>query len=296
MQHQDIELLPHCEGYIHLAPPDGGVEGHFLIHNRSRQASTDIGVMPRRALHPLHHQLARAAPEGRIANLAVRVLFDTPKHNIRIRYQAWSDRYEHGPSCLGNGADARRLDTGCGNWSSTPCRGPHWCPAAASGELRCALDVRLMVTVEEAADPLAMWMVQSHSENSYRSMMGSLVYLHALYGGLRHLPLELAIYQVATRASGFEPFDCMQLRLRTGVAVSDLAVVAPASDAYIERMGAAALAAWKVNGAQRTTEGIKISAPMVRGGGCGADPAGLSVFARAVRAARANGSAQGAPP
>ncbi len=245
MKIQYIDMLPHIEGHIHLAPSDYAQEaGSFELCARTHRATVGPYEPRRRAMHPLHHKLADEALGGKLRSIPVRVLFDTPEHNVHVRYQAWSDSYEHGPGCVGNGEAARRLDPQLGTWSHAVCRGPTLCPAVRHGTLRCSIEVRLRVVVDGQSDPLATWVVSSSSENSYRSLLGTLTHLRAMFAGLRHLPLELATYRMSTRASNFEAFDCIQVRMRQGISLAQAHNLAPAPNEHVERLGAVALAAW----------------------------------------------------
>ncbi len=291
MNLQDVAHMPHVEGYVQLTDVDPG-SAELEVTTRVHQSGGGAGRKARYSRHPLHDQLAGSAPDGRLRRIPIRVMFDRPEHNLHARYQAWSDSYEHGPCCVGNGEVAARLDGAQAVWKSTLCAGPELCPAVREKKLDCALEVRLRVMIDGQPDPLQTWVVRSKSENSHHSLMGALVHLRAMFGGLRHLPLELTTYQMSTRASNYQPFTCLWLGLRDGTSIQDAMALKSDCSAEVEAMGAAALRAW--NGAITGPGGVvedrvnPVDA-FQEPGPADRDTATASLFAEAVDAAKSAG-------
>lgn len=153
--------------------------------------------------------------ENRLQSIPVKVLFDTPENNIAGRFEAWSDAYESGPICLGDGAVAKALDVKTGAWRATLCKGPTLCAKAMSGEVNCRFKAQLLVQVETTPDETCHFEFSTNSLNSYLSILGNLRAFRALHGGLRSLPLKLVPWLKSTRASGYESFACAKLVLNS---------------------------------------------------------------------------------
>ena len=245
MKIQDTARLPHVEGHIHVVPgAEPGEPGTLELTTRTYEAPDLDRKIPRRQQHPLHAKLEKKAPGAKLRAIPVRVLFDEPASNVHVRFHAWSDDYSKGPSCIGNGEVARRVNPSEGSWTRTTCAGPQLCDKVQSGQLRCGIEARLHVMVEGQTDPLAVWLAASNSLNSYRSVVGTLGQLRAAFGGLRHLPLELALFEMASQGSDFQAFTCMKVQLRKGTSVDQASALRATPHAGLESYGEAALRAW----------------------------------------------------
>ncbi|MDO9507553.1 MAG: hypothetical protein Q7J50_19610, partial [Hydrogenophaga sp.] len=62
-------------------------------------------------------------------------------------------------------------------------------------------------------DPLSVFEVRSGSLNNYRTLAAQLKIVERRYGGLRHVPLKLTMWQASNQASNYEAFDLMRLSI-----------------------------------------------------------------------------------
>lgn len=219
MRIQDLPTRPHIDGYIFVSKGPAGT-AHFVLtqthHENFLTTSTPLLVQ-----HPVTQRLFR---DNRLQSIPVKVLFDTPENNISGRFEAWSDGYESGPVCLGDGGVAKALDIKTGAWRATLCKGPALCAKVIAGEVNCRFKAQLMVQVETTTDEVNHFEFSTNSMNSYLSILGNLRAFHALHGGLRNLPLNLVPWLKSTRASGYESFACAKLLLSRGGAIPTSAV------------------------------------------------------------------------
>lgn len=233
MKLNDIQLTPHVEGYV-FAQMEEGIPALVVTGTVHEPAAEDRER--RYAKHPLHEKAAR---DGSLKSIPVRVLFDTPESNIMARYEAWST-HEGEPTCIGDGERGKRLDSVTGAWQAVPCRGPGLCEAARTGQQKCALAARMRVQIEEQDDQMSVFELRTSSLNSYASIRGTLAQLKATFGHLRGLRLELKPWAKSTRASSFEPFACVRIALQPGAGREVDHQVDEAWEAY----GTQALQSW----------------------------------------------------
>jgi hypothetical protein len=215
-----IAIAPHAQGFIKVAREDDplfqtATRNEFLITMRHH---ADGGDKPDLAPHPICHDLAKGDQEGQAAavkEIPIRMYFNRTENALSIRYQAYSKEGSR-PVCSGNGKTAKRLML-AGDQTPTlqeiPCPGPELCELVQSGAAVCRRQVRMAVQVVGQGDPLSVFEVRSGSLNSYRALKAQLHLVERKFGGLRHVPLKLTLWQASNELSGFQPFDLMQLKL-----------------------------------------------------------------------------------
>lgn len=222
-----IPVTPHAVGYIKVACDDDPMFGEprtrneFLITERRHQPgaiSSDGRMPPKLALHPLQAKLATSVDGDEakaVKEIPIRLYFNRPENAISIRYQA----YRAGgnmPVCSGDGKNAKQLVLAADNtptMQDVPCPAPDLCPLVAGGGAVCRRQVRMTVQIEGQNDPLSVFEVRSSSLNTYRALKAQLQLIAKRFGGLRHVPLKLALWQASNEASSYEPFSLVRLEL-----------------------------------------------------------------------------------
>lgn len=221
MNLNSISINPHALGYIKVACEDdplfgeGRTRDEFLITAR-HHAQADEGQVPKMAPHPLQEQLAKDRGTGtpRVTEVPVRLFFNTPERALSIRYQAFNN--DGVPVCAGNGKDARRVARAADNTTTlqdVACPGPALCELVQAGSAVCRRQVRMAVQIEGQDDPLSVFEVRTSSLNTYRALGAQLQLIAKRFGGLRHVPLRLTLWQASNQASSFNPFSLMKLTL-----------------------------------------------------------------------------------
>lgn len=169
--------------------------------------------MPGYAKHAIHDVLC-SKDSGVLTTIPVTVLFDEPAFNLSVRYEQWSESVAGGPLCIGDGAVARKREiTGD---RQVRCVNPGLCPFSCRGPV-CVPSVKLMVCIDfPGVEPGLIFELRSSAFNTYASIRGQLDGLAAMHDGLRHLPLELSLWLKSTAGSGYEPFVCAKIGLRSG--------------------------------------------------------------------------------
>lgn len=215
-----IPVTPHALGFIKVACDDDPLFGEartrdeFLITQRHHARSETQAKL---ALHPLHEKLAQGG-EGepkKLTEIPIRLFFNKTSNAIGIRYQAYSTS-GNAPICTGDGKNAKRVELAADNTQTVTeraCPGPELCDLVASGKAVCRRQVRMSVQVEGQNDPFSVFEVRSSSLNTYRALKAQLQLIERRFGGLRHVPLKLALWQASNEASSFEPFSLMRLEL-----------------------------------------------------------------------------------
>jgi len=218
-----IPLVPHVQGYIKVACEndpafgEGRTRNEFLVTAR-HHAEPAAGQQPALASHPIREQLASpddAAGEPRIKEIPIRLFFNKTSNALQINYQAYSTQ-GHMPVCSGDGKNARRLARAADNtptMQDLPCPGPELCAFVQDGSAVCRRQVKMAVQITKHKDSLSVFEVRTSSLNTYRALRGQLQLLEHRFGGLRHVPLKLTLWQASNEASGFQPFSLMQLEL-----------------------------------------------------------------------------------
>ena len=213
-----IPVTPHALGFIKVACDDDPLFGEartrneFLITQRHHaSAETQTKLAP----HPLQEKLAQGedGEAKKVTEIPIRLFFNKAANAIGIRYQAYSTPGNI-PVCTGDGKNAKRLERAADNTQTimqVACPGPELCDLVQAGKAVCRRQVRMSVQVEGQNDPFSVFEVRSSSINTYRALRAQLQLIERRFGGLRHVPLKLALWQASNEASGFEPFSLMRL-------------------------------------------------------------------------------------
>jgi hypothetical protein len=227
MNLNNIATAPHAQGFIKVACEgdpafgDRRTVNEFIITARHHELQ-EVGE-PRLAAHPLQAQLAakrkaeEPSAEGRQAlkEIPIRLFFNKPENALSIKYQAFAS-IGNVPVCSGDGKNAKRqtrAEDGTPTSQDMPCPGPELCPLVQSGEAKCNRQVKLAVQIVGQNDPLSVFEVRTSSLNTYRALRGQLQLIYKRFGGLRHVPLKLTLWQASNDASSYQPFSLMQLEL-----------------------------------------------------------------------------------
>lgn len=226
-----IPVTPHALGFIKVACDDDPLFGEartrneFLITQRHHEsADTQAKLAP----HPLQAKLAQG-DEGeakKVTEIPVRLFFNKASNAIGIRYQAYSTP-GNVPVCAGDGKNARRLELAADNtqtMTDIACPGPELCDLVQTQKAVCRRQVRMSVQVEGQNDPFSVFEVRSSSINTYRALKAQLQLIERRFGGLRHVPLKLALWQASNELSSFEPFSLMRLELDAETEVAAIQV------------------------------------------------------------------------
>ena len=162
--------------------------------------------------HPLDDKLRQKAHNGKLRQIPVRMLFNTPELNLRAEYTLF-DRQTGRPICVGNGEQCqRRTQNGV---EQLPCPSPELCPIGQNGN--CKVFGRLYVNLDDA-DELGSFIFRTTGYNSIRTLMARLSYFNAVSGGLlSNLPLQLTIRGKSTTQSYRTPIYYVDLTLQDNV-------------------------------------------------------------------------------
>jgi hypothetical protein len=243
-----IATAPHALGFIKVACEgdpafgDRRTVNEFLI--TARHHETQEAAEPRLAVHPLQAQLAAkatgddpAAPGLQaLKEIPIRLFFNKPENALSIKYQAFAS-IGNTPVCSGDGKNAKRLtraEDGTPTSQDVPCPGPETCPFVESGEARCNRQVKLAVQIVGQNDPLSVFEVRTSSLNTYRALRGQLQLIYKRFGGLRHVPLKLTLWQASNEASSYQPFSLMQLVLDANTEIEAAKAAKTARDELAE--------------------------------------------------------------
>lgn len=215
-----IPVTPHAIGFIKVACDDDPLFGEartrneFVITQRHHVAGD---TQPKLAPHPLQVSLAKSADgeTKKVTEIPIRLFFNKASNAISIRYQAYS-KPGNVPVCAGDGKNAKRITLAADQTQTvieTACPGPELCALVQSGQAECRRQVRMSVQIEGQNDPFSVFEVRSSSINTYRALKAQLQLIDRRFGGLRHVPLKLALWQASNEASSYEPFSLMRLEL-----------------------------------------------------------------------------------
>lgn len=87
------------------------------------------------------------------------------------------------------------------------------------------------VQIEGQSNPLTVFEVRTSSLNTYRALRAQLLLIEKQFGGLRHVPLKLSLWQASNELSQYEPFSLMQLTLDAPSVAEALQVARTAREA-----------------------------------------------------------------
>lgn len=166
--------------------------------------------------HPLDEKLRQHGTNGKLRQIPVRMLFNTPELNLRAEYTLF-DRQTGRPMCVGNGEMCqRRTNNGI---ESLACPSPENCPLGQNGN--CKLFGRLYVNLDDS-DELGAFVFRTTGYNSIRTLMARLSYFNAVSGGLLScLPLQLIIRGKSTTQSYRTPIYYVDLTLQEGISLKE---------------------------------------------------------------------------
>ena len=162
--------------------------------------------------HPLDEQLRAKAPNQKLRNIPVRMIFNDPELNLRAEYSLF-DRQTGRLICSGNGETCQRL--GQNGIEQHPCPSPDLCPLAQGG--LCKPYGRLYVNLDES-DEFGTFIFRTTGFNSIRTLAARLRYYHAASSDLLScLPLQLTLRGKSTTQSYRTPIYYVDLTLRDGI-------------------------------------------------------------------------------
>ena len=166
--------------------------------------------------HPLDDKLRQTKANGKLRQIPVRMLFNTPELNLRAEYTLF-DRQTGRPICVGNGELCqRRTQNGI---EQLPCPSPELCPIGQNGN--CKVFGRLYANLDDV-DELGSFIFRTTGYNSIRTLMARLSYFNAVSGGLLScLPLQLTIRGKSTTQSYRTPIYYVDLTLQDNVSLKD---------------------------------------------------------------------------
>lgn len=218
-----INITPFAQGIIKVDSEEGAVPGtiktkpNMVVCARHHQVAAEGTVdAPKLAVHPIQDTLlARDANKqaGALVEIPVRMFFNRPENSLSLQYRAYSTD-TGAPLCTGDGKDASRITVAGDNTqtiSSVPCPGAEACAFAQQSGVTCRRQMKMTVQIDGQDDPLSVFEVRSSSLNSYRALAAQLKILHLRFGGLRHVPLKLQMWQASNTASQYEAFDLLRL-------------------------------------------------------------------------------------
>lgn len=166
--------------------------------------------------HPIDEKLRQHSTNGKLRQIPVRMLFNTPELNLQAEYTLF-DRQTGRPMCVGNGEMCqRRTNNGI---ESLACPSPENCPLGQNGN--CKLFGRLYVNLDDS-DELGAFVFRTTGYNSIRTLMARLSYFNAVSGGLLScLPLQLIIRGKSTTQSYRTPIYYVDLTLQEGISLKE---------------------------------------------------------------------------
>lgn len=166
--------------------------------------------------HPIDDKLRQNTTSGKLRQIPVRMLFNTPELNLRAEYTLF-DRQTGRPLCVGNGEQCqRRTQNGV---ESLPCPSPENCPLGQNNN--CKVFGRLYANLDDS-DELGSFIFRTTGYNSIRTLMARLSYFNAVSGGLlSNLPLQLTIRGKSTTQSYRTPIYYVDLTLQDGINLKD---------------------------------------------------------------------------
>ena len=177
--------------------------------------------------HPLDDKLRQTKANGKLRQIPVRMLFNTPELNLRAEYTLF-DRQTGRPICVGNGELCqRRTQNGV---EQLPCPSPELCAIGQNGN--CKVFGRLYANLDDV-DELGSFIFRTTGYNSIRTLMARLSYFNAVSGGLlSNLPLQLTIRGKSTTQSYRTPIYYVDLTLQDNVSLEEVAKLGYANSAF----------------------------------------------------------------
>lgn len=218
-----IAITPFAQGIIKVDSEEGAFPGtiktkpSMVVCARHHQAPAEGSAdMPKLAAHPIQETLLATDANkqaGALVEIPVRMFFNRPDKSLSLQYKAYATD-TGAPLCTGDGKDASRITVAGDHtqtFTSVPCPGAEVCAFAQQSGVACRRQMKMTVQIEGQDDSLSVFEVRSSSLNSYRALAAQLKMLHLRFGGLRHVPLKLQMWQASNAASQYEAFDLLRL-------------------------------------------------------------------------------------
>jgi hypothetical protein len=219
-----IPVRPFVEGIIRIATKtqpgvdritfDGTMEVLARNHQKREPDQIEIPHLEQHAIGKSLMEQSKNKEAGKLVEIPIRMFFGKAANALTAAFQAYDA--DGKPICRGNGDKARRTsvsDDGIHAVVDVPCAGPSNCPLVTSGQARCQRQVCLTVQIEGQENPLSTFEVRSSSYNTFKTIKGQLELIERRFGGLRHVPLKLQLWQTSNQASAYEAFDVFKLAL-----------------------------------------------------------------------------------
>lgn len=216
-----ISIAPFVQGVIRV-DVDGEADTLKTSPNMVICARTHLPVeagAPKLGPHPIQAKVLESVvankEAGKVVEVPITMFFNKAENGIGIQYKAY-DREKGTPLCAGDGKTAHRLATSPDQTQTlieVACPGAETCAFANSEAAACRRQVKMVVQIVGQDDPLSVFEVRSGSLNNYRTLAAQLKIVERRYGGLRHVPLKLTMWQASNQASNYEAFDLMRLSI-----------------------------------------------------------------------------------
>jgi hypothetical protein len=181
--------------------------------------------------HPFDEELRKAAGNGKLRAIPIRLLFNDPDLNLRAEYSLF-DRQNGRPLCVGNGEQCRRATPD--GVQSLPCPAPEGCQLAKAG---CKPYGRLNVKIGDD-DELGTFIFRTTGFNSIRTLAARLSYYQAVSGNLLAcMPLELRIRGKSTTQSHRAAIYYVDITVRESMSLEEAIAQARETDARRKAVG-----------------------------------------------------------
>lgn len=217
---------PHVEGVIRIeASTAGDTEGNsklvfngsMEVHARVHEAQ-DGSERPKHQAHPITNtlmELPANSEAGKLKEIPIRLFFNKAKNALQSRYQAYN-MSTGVPVCSGDGVTAlrrERMELSAAASEKIQCPGPELCDFALAGQATCRRQVTMAVQIVGHEDPLSVFQLRSSSYYTHKALSAQLALIEKRFGGLRHVPLKLQLWECSTRRSSYEAFDLFKVAL-----------------------------------------------------------------------------------
>lgn len=165
--------------------------------------------------HPIESKLRQGDTPLRV--IPISIPYDDPDLVIQSRLTAFdSDTKRIVCRATGTGCARRRVED---QVTDVECSGPESCRFAQQSSVECKWFGRLRVHIgeEESFDPTRVFVLRSAGQHTLRGVEAALRQYRELFGGLRGIPMQLAMSSGTTAASDWQRFEFVGLSLREGV-------------------------------------------------------------------------------
>lgn len=219
-----LPIRPFNDGFIRVATQQEIESGKVTFYGsmevlaRHHEDRVPAKVMePRLQSHAIQSQLMELKPNkeaGKLVEIPIRLFFNKTDSALSASYLAYDA--DGKPMCAGDGTTAQRSDQteqGHSVMVETACVGPEKCVYANSGTVQCRRQVSMTCQIVGQSDPLSVFEVRSSSFNAFNTLRAQLQLVEHRFGGLRHVPLKLQLWQKSCRASDLVAFDVFKLTL-----------------------------------------------------------------------------------